>query len=93
MRRINFLLNDSMQGYKDGNVVEEDDELIPLWYLMDEFGSRVAHSDEPNVAFENFYYMKGGLMVTVMFLLQDLKYGGRATNHIKMLEEIPGLKF
>ena len=81
----------------DGKVVEqmlgEDDELIPLWYLMDEFGSRVAHSDEPNVAFENFYYVKGGLMVTVMFLLHDLKYGGRAANHVKVLEEIPWLKF
>ena len=81
----------------DGKVAEqmlgEDDDLIPLWYLMDEFGSRVAHSEEPNVAFENFYYVKGGLMVTVMFLLQDLKYRGRETNHVKVLEKFPGVNF
>lgn len=54
---------------------DRDSDYIPLWYIMDEVGSRVAHSDSPNFIFQAFYFMDQRLTFTLMFPNQDLEYG------------------
>jgi hypothetical protein len=29
---------------------------VPVWYIMDEFGSRFSHSTQPNTCFTCLYY-------------------------------------
>ena len=60
----------------NNNQMQKDRDYIPLWYIMDEVGSRVNHDDEPNFAFKPFYFLQTDTTFTVVFPLQDLEYGG-----------------
>lgn len=58
------------------NHMQRDRDYIPLWYIMDEVGSRVNHSDTPNFEFKPFYFMEQDITFTIIFPLQDLENGG-----------------
>ena len=47
-----------------------------IWYIMDEFGSRIQHSDEPSCIMALFYYIPTNISFTVMWPAIDLEYGG-----------------
>ena len=49
---------------------------------MDEFGSRIRHSDHPSVSIKCFYYANSGISYSVMFLNKDLSYGGNTLTYI-----------
>ncbi|XP_076023602.1 tubulin--tyrosine ligase-like protein 12 [Genypterus blacodes] len=55
------------------------EEKVPVWYIMDEFGSQVQHSDRPSCCMVPFFYMQGQLTYTVMWPLQDLQEGDEVT--------------
>ncbi|XP_029901989.1 tubulin--tyrosine ligase-like protein 12 [Myripristis murdjan] len=55
------------------------EEKVPVWYIMDEFGSQVQHSDQPTCGMAPFYYMPGQLTYSVLWPLQDLQEGDEAT--------------
>uniref|UniRef100_H2Z938 Tubulin--tyrosine ligase-like protein 12 SET-like domain-containing protein n=1 Tax=Ciona savignyi TaxID=51511 RepID=H2Z938_CIOSA len=55
------------------------EEKVPVWYIMDEFGTRVQHSDEPTVAMIPFHYLPTATTYTIMWLLQDLDYADELT--------------
>ena len=57
---------------------DNDRDYVPLWYVMDEFGSRVAHSDTPNMIFKSFYYVPTGISYTIIFPNKDVQYGGKS---------------
>uniref|UniRef100_A0A665WYX6 Tubulin tyrosine ligase-like family, member 12 n=2 Tax=Echeneis naucrates TaxID=173247 RepID=A0A665WYX6_ECHNA len=55
------------------------EEKVPVWYIMDEFGSQVQHSDQPTCSMAPFFYLSGQLAYTVIWPLQDLQKGDEAT--------------
>ncbi|KAI4802867.1 hypothetical protein CesoFtcFv8_026105 [Champsocephalus esox] len=55
------------------------EDKVPVWYIMDEFGSRVQHSDQPSCRMAPFFYMQGGLAYTLLWPLHDLQEGDEVT--------------
>ncbi|XP_040201761.1 tubulin--tyrosine ligase-like protein 12 [Rana temporaria] len=51
------------------------EEKVPVWYIMDEFGSRIQHSDEPSFVTAPFYYTPQQLAYTVLWPLRDISNG------------------
>uniref|UniRef100_A0A3Q1ENU5 Tubulin tyrosine ligase-like family, member 12 n=1 Tax=Acanthochromis polyacanthus TaxID=80966 RepID=A0A3Q1ENU5_9TELE len=55
------------------------EEKVPVWYIMDEFGSQVQHSHQPSCSMAPFFYIQGQLPYTVLWPLQDLQEGDEVT--------------
>nr|XP_046235107.1 tubulin--tyrosine ligase-like protein 12 [Scatophagus argus] len=55
------------------------EEKVPVWYIMDEFGSQVQHSDQPSCGMAPFFYIQGQLAYSVLWPLQDLQEGDEVT--------------
>ncbi|XP_035003717.1 tubulin--tyrosine ligase-like protein 12 [Hippoglossus stenolepis] len=55
------------------------EEKVPVWYIMDEFGSQVQHSDQPSCGMAPFFYTHGQVAYTVLWPLQDLQEGDEVT--------------
>lgn len=55
------------------------EDKVPVWYIMDEFGSQVQHSDQPSCGMAPFFYIQGQLAYTVLWPLRDLEEGGEST--------------
>lgn len=55
------------------------EERVPVWYVMDEFGSQVQHSDRPSCALAPFFSMQTQLAYSVLWPLQDLQDGDEVT--------------
>lgn len=53
------------------------EEKVPVWYIMDEFGSRIQHSDMPSFATAPFFYMPQQVAYTLLWPLRDLDTGGK----------------
>ena len=49
---------------------------MPLWYIMDEFGSRIQHSSTPSFRTVPFYYAPLQISFTLLWPVQDLEEGG-----------------
>ncbi|XP_031144051.1 tubulin--tyrosine ligase-like protein 12 [Sander lucioperca] len=65
------------QTYKLSQGSPEDK--VPVWYIMDEFGSQVQHSDQPSCGMAPFFYIPGMLAYSVLWPLQDLQEGDEVT--------------
>lgn len=57
----------------DGGSAEDRE---PYWYIRDEFGSAVEHSEEANVRMAPFLSMIDGQMYTLLWLVEDIDCGG-----------------
>ncbi|XP_010144921.1 PREDICTED: tubulin--tyrosine ligase-like protein 12, partial [Eurypyga helias] len=55
------------------------EERVPVWYIMDEFGSRIQHSDQPSFAAAPLFYMPQQMAYTVLWPLRDLETGDEVT--------------
>uniref|UniRef100_A0A673BMI9 Tubulin--tyrosine ligase-like protein 12 SET-like domain-containing protein n=1 Tax=Sphaeramia orbicularis TaxID=375764 RepID=A0A673BMI9_9TELE len=55
------------------------EEKIPVWYIIDEFGSQVQHSDQPSCAMAPLFYVQGQLAYSVLWPLRDLQEGDEVT--------------
>lgn len=51
------------------------EEKVPVWYIMDEFGSRIQHSDEPTFGTAPFFYTPHEVAYTILWPLRDLGNG------------------
>ncbi|KAM9313185.1 tubulin--tyrosine ligase-like protein 12 [Gastrophryne carolinensis] len=51
------------------------EEKVPVWYIMDEFGSRIQHSDEPTFGTAPFFYIPHQLAYTILWPLRDMSNG------------------
>ncbi|KAH0616403.1 hypothetical protein JD844_027467, partial [Phrynosoma platyrhinos] len=51
------------------------EDKVSVWYIMDEFGSRIQHSDEPTFATAPLFYMPQEMAYTVLWPLRDLETG------------------
>lgn len=54
------------------------EEKVPVWYIMDEFGSRIQHADAPSFATAPFFYMPQRVAYTLLWPLRDLDTGGKS---------------
>ncbi|EDO49886.1 predicted protein [Nematostella vectensis] len=63
--------------YQSKTVVIEDE--ITLWYVMDELGSRIQHSDEPTSKMALLYYAPMGISFSVIWPTMDLSYADELT--------------
>lgn len=55
------------------------EEKVPVWYIMDEFGSRIQHADMPSFATAPFFYMPQQVAYTLLWPLRDLDTGEEVT--------------
>uniref|UniRef100_A0A8D8WLB0 Tubulin--tyrosine ligase-like protein 12 n=2 Tax=Cacopsylla melanoneura TaxID=428564 RepID=A0A8D8WLB0_9HEMI len=53
--------------------MQEGDTLLPVWYIMDEFGSAVQHSDEPTMRIVPFIYLNEGIAYSILYPVSDLE--------------------
>ncbi|XP_053318735.1 tubulin--tyrosine ligase-like protein 12 [Spea bombifrons] len=51
------------------------EEKVPVWYIMDEFGSRIQHSDEPTAGTAPLLYIPQQMTYTLLWPLRDLEDG------------------
>lgn len=64
-------------GGDSSNVAIED--RMPIWYIMDELGSGVNHSDGPNCRIVPFLHMAEGITYSLLFPIKDCEEGERIT--------------
>ncbi|KAK6482752.1 tubulin--tyrosine ligase-like protein 12 [Huso huso] len=55
------------------------EEKVPVWYIMDEFGSRIQHSNEPTCCTAPFFYSTEEVAYTILWPLRDLENGEEVT--------------
>ncbi|XP_048010622.1 tubulin--tyrosine ligase-like protein 12 isoform X2 [Megalobrama amblycephala] len=55
------------------------EEKVPVWYIMDEFGSRVQHSSQPTCCMAPLFYSPQQIAYSVLWPLQDLENGDEVT--------------
>ncbi|XP_032444923.1 tubulin--tyrosine ligase-like protein 12 isoform X6 [Xiphophorus hellerii] len=72
--------------------VQSAEEKVPVWYIMDEFGSQVQHLDHPSCCMAPFFYMQGQLAYTLLWPLQDLQEGDEVTRDYAYGETNPLLR-
>ena len=54
------------------------EECVPVWFVLDEFGSSIQHSCQPSFAMVPFYYVPKREAYSVIWPLRDIGYGGIA---------------
>jgi len=60
------------QCYSIGNSELEPEDRLPIWYIMDEFGSHIQHSDEPTCRLVPFFYLPEQATYSLLFPVCDL---------------------
>uniref|UniRef100_A0A1I7XDM7 SSD domain-containing protein n=1 Tax=Heterorhabditis bacteriophora TaxID=37862 RepID=A0A1I7XDM7_HETBA len=56
-------------------MVDIDEESMPLWYIMDEFGVRISHSNTPNIRVVPLFFIPHNIAYNVMFLTKPISEG------------------
>jgi tubulin--tyrosine ligase-like protein 12 len=57
----------------DGGNAEDRE---PYWYIRDEFGSAIEHSNQANARMAPFLSLIDGQMYTLLWLIEDIKCNG-----------------
>jgi len=65
------------QTYSLGGATAEERQ--PVWYVMDEFGSRIPHSSNPSCRLVPFLWSGDGLAYSLLFPIEPLEAGSRVT--------------
>ncbi|XP_046873660.1 tubulin--tyrosine ligase-like protein 12 isoform X2 [Hypomesus transpacificus] len=88
------LVMDSMWKYSQTYQLAQGsaEEKVPVWYIMDEFGSQVQHSDQPSCCMAPFFYTQSLLAFTVLWPLHDLQEGDEVTRDYAYGESNPLLR-
>lgn len=60
----------------DGGSVEDR---MPIWYIMDELGSGINHSDNPNFRMIPFYHIPEQITYSILFPISDCEDGDSVT--------------
>ncbi|XP_069580337.1 tubulin--tyrosine ligase-like protein 12 isoform X1 [Brachyistius frenatus] len=68
------------------------EDKVPVWYIMDEFGSQLQHSDHPSCCTAPFFYMKDQLAFTVLWPQHHLQEGDEVTRDYTYGETDPLLR-
>lgn len=60
-------------------MLQSAEEKVPVWYIMDEFGSQIQHSSQPTCCLAPLFYSPQQIAYSVLWPLQDLENGGMQT--------------
>lgn len=55
------------------------EDRVPVWYMMDEVGSAVNHSDDPNFKLVPFMYLPTQMTFSLLFPIKDVEEDERVT--------------
>lgn len=55
------------------------EDRMPIWYIMDEVGSAVNHSDSPNFRIVPFMHLPEGVTYSLLFPIKDTSEGEQVT--------------
>lgn len=55
------------------------EESMPVWYVMDEFGSAIPHSDNPTFRTVPFIFLPDQITYTLLFPIESVDYGEEVT--------------
>ncbi|XP_055908082.1 tubulin--tyrosine ligase-like protein 12 [Eupeodes corollae] len=55
------------------------EERVPIWYVMDEVGSAVNHSDDPNFRIVPFLHLNTQTTYSLLFPIRDVEEGEQVT--------------
>lgn len=69
------------QCYSLSGICIETEDALPVWYIMDEFGSRIQHSEDPNFRVVPFLYLPSKLSFSLLFPIKDASYGDEVTRN------------
>lgn len=58
--------------YSISNAKDVEDRL-PIWYIMDEVGTAVTHSNHPNCRIVPFVYINDQITYSILFPIEDIK--------------------
>jgi len=70
------------QAYSIGSEGLSDEERQPIWYVMDEVGSAVNHSDDPNFRLVPLLYLNTQTTYSVLFPIRDCEAGDQVTRDV-----------
>ncbi|XP_047536962.1 tubulin--tyrosine ligase-like protein 12 [Vanessa atalanta] len=57
------------------------EDRVPVWYVMDELGSGITHSDNPNFRIVPFMYIPEQLTYTLLFPIENVEEGDIITRN------------
>ncbi|KAH8372700.1 hypothetical protein KR009_003134 [Drosophila setifemur] len=66
-------------AYSIGSQEMSEEERQPIWYVMDEVGSAVSHSDDPNFRLVPLLYLNSQTTYSVMFPIRNCDAGDQVT--------------
>ncbi|XP_017025140.1 tubulin--tyrosine ligase-like protein 12 [Drosophila kikkawai] len=69
-------------AYSIGSEGLTDEERQPIWYVMDEVGSAVNHSDDPNFRLVPLLYLNTQTTFSVLFPIRDCEAGEQVTRDV-----------
>lgn len=55
------------------------EDRMPIWYIMDEIGSAINHSDDPNFRTVPFLHLPTGITYTLLFPIKDTDFEEEVT--------------
>lgn len=61
--------------YAVGGTEFSAEERVPLWYILDELGSGITHSDNPNFRAVPFIHVPSQMTYTLLFPIEDVEVG------------------
>ncbi|XP_018603634.1 tubulin--tyrosine ligase-like protein 12 [Scleropages formosus] len=65
------------------------EEKVPVWYIMDEFGSQIQHSSQPTCCMAPFFFAPHQIAYSILWPLQDLGAGDEVTRDYAYSESDP----
>ncbi|XP_034251207.1 tubulin--tyrosine ligase-like protein 12 [Thrips palmi] len=68
------------QTYSVANNMNVEDRL-PVWYIMDEFGSAIQHSSDPNFRVVPFVFSPEQVTYSILFPIRDVELNGEVTRN------------
>lgn len=80
--KIEFVLNE-MWRYNQSFAINSGsiEDRMPVWYIMDEVGSAINHSDNPNFRTVPFLHLPDGVTYTLLFPIKDVDYEEEVTRN------------
>ncbi|XP_026760696.1 tubulin--tyrosine ligase-like protein 12 [Galleria mellonella] len=67
--------------YAVGGTEFSPEERVPVWYVLDELGSGITHSDNPNFRAVPFIHVPTQLTYTLLFPIEDVEEGDIITRN------------
>ncbi|KZC06258.1 PREDICTED: tubulin--tyrosine ligase-like protein 12 [Dufourea novaeangliae] len=71
--KVEFIMNELWRYSQSFSLSSGSiEDRMPIWYIMDEVGSAINHSDDPNFRTVPFLYLPEGVTYTLLFPIKDV---------------------